>query len=348
MNAMIPKDYKQNGITQEILKGYSRKTILLTGSSGFIGSSLARAFFDVDCQLRLLDTNSRIEVPKDPVASVKFIKGDITQKNIWKNSLKGVDFLFHLAALEYNRSNFDIYKDLNINALAIINLLEVCRVYNYKTKIIFSSSANLFSLASPLPLNEESKTDPASLWSAHKLLAENYIKVYAVKYGIKAVILRLANVYGPTYNDKAMGSVVINKAISNALAGKDLYLYRNRNSFRDYLYIDDAVRAFLLAGNCKNVLPKYGYYVIGSQEGLTISKAWRMIASEVGRQSKRKIRIKFNRKIKPEPFDYRNFVADSGLFSKTTGWQPLTRLRNGIRLTMASMLPLESDYGTRK
>jgi len=345
---MISKEDQQVNIMIEAASKYRKKTILITGSSGFIGSSLARAFFDIDCRLLLLDINGRIDVPGNINSSVKFIKGDVTGEGAWRGLLRGVDFVFHLAALEYNRLNFDIYKDLSINALAVVSLLETCRKNKYKAKIIFSSSANLFGLANSLPLNEESQTDPVSLWSAHKLMAENYLKIYMAKYGIGAAILRLTNVYGPAYNGKALCNVVINKAIADALAGKDLYLYRNRECQRDYLYIDDVVRGFLLAGILDGEPPEKGYYVIGSKEGLAISEVWKIIANEVEKQIRRKVKVRINRRIALGHFDYRNFIADSRLFSRTTGWEPLTKLRNGISSTVASMVSSGDNYGSKE
>lgn len=345
---MISKEDQQVNIIIKAASKYRKKTILITGSSGFIGSSLARAFFDIDCRLLLLDINGRIDVPKNIISSVKLIKMDVTRESTWKDLLRGVDFVFHLAALEYNCSNFDIYKDLSINALAVISLLEACRKNKYKAKIIFSSSANLFGLANSLPLNEKSQTDPISLWSAHKLMAENYLKIYMAKYGICAVILRLTNVYGPAYNRKALCNVVINKVIANALAGDDLYLYRNSECQRDYLYIDDVVRGFLLAGIFDGEPPEKGYYLIGSGEGLTISEVWKIIASEVEKQMGTKVKVRANHRIALEPFDYRNFIADSRLFSRTTGWESLTKLKNGIRSTVASMVSFGRNYGSKE
>lgn len=345
---MILKDKQRYNNMEEAARRYSKKTILITGSSGFIGSSLARAFFDIDCHLLLLDINGRIDVPRNVISSVKFIKGDVTRESTWKHSLRGVDFVFHLAALEYARSNFDIYKDLNINVLAVISLLEVCRINNYKGRIIFSSSANLFGLTTFLPVNEKVESRPVSLWSAHKLLAENYFNIYAAKYGIRAVILRLTNIYGPAYNKKAADNAVINRVIADALAGRNLCLYRNSDCRRDYLYIDDVVRGFLLAGISAGELPEKGYYVIGSGKGIAISQAWKIVTHEVERKIGLKVKIRMNRKIKLEPFDCRNFVADSRLFSEITGWKSLTVFKNGIRSTVASMLSFRSNYGSKK
>lgn len=334
---MSLKEGKQYRIVKEAIKKYGKKTVLITGSSGFIGSSLARAFFNVDCELRLLYHAHPIKVPGKTAASVKFIKGDITRADVWRGALKDVDVVFHLAALESSRSNYDVQKDLSVNVAAVAGLLEVCRETGFKGKIIFSSSVNLFGSANSLPLNEKSRTTPVSLWAVHKLTAENYFKVYGLKYGIRSDTLRLANLYGPAYNGKAISNMVVNKVIANGLAGKDLCLYRNRGCLRDYLHIDDAVRAFILAGVLDRKPPENGYYVIGSGEGATIERTWKIISGEVGRYTGRKVKILIDNKTILDPVEYREFVSDPGLFSRKTGWAALMSLKNGIKSTVLSM-----------
>ena len=334
---MTLKVKKQHRIVGNATRKYWKKTVLITGSSGFIGSSLARAFFDIDCKLRLLYHGQPLAAPGKTAASIKFIRGDVTREDVWRRALKGVDVVFHLAALESSRSNYDIYKDLSVNVAAVAGLLEVCRKTGFKGKIIFSSSVNLFGPAESLPLNEKSLTTPVSLWAAHKLTAENYLKVYGLKYGIRFDTLRLANLYGPAYNEKATCNMVVNKVIASGLAGNDLRLYRNSGCLRDYLYIDDAVRAFILAGTLDRRPPENGYYVVGSGEGLTIARAWRFISLEAGQSIGKKISIRTDRKTVLDPVEYREFVADSGLFSRATGWSALMTFRNGIRETARSM-----------
>ncbi len=311
--------------------------MLITGSSGFIGSSLARAFFDVDCRLRLLDLGGPITVPANSRASVKFIEGDVAREEVWGRALKGVDFVFPLAALESSRSDYDVYKDQRVNLLAVACLAEACRKNDFKGKIIFSSSANLFGLANSLPLSEKSLTDPVSLWAVHKSAAEKYLQIYRAKHGLRSDTLRLANVYGPAYNGKATCNMVINKVIAAGLAGRDLCLYRNSGCLRDYLYIDDTVRAFLLAGvlDCRS--PESGYYLVGSGEGTTIAQAWKLISLEAGRHTGKKVRVRTDTKTRLDAVEYREFVADPGLFSRRTGWSALMTLKNGISATVNSI-----------
>ncbi|MFA5779083.1 MAG: NAD-dependent epimerase/dehydratase family protein [Elusimicrobiota bacterium] len=334
---------KQIQIKRYTLNKYKNKTILISGGFGYIGSSLSAALFDVKCKIKLLDKNIQDEwIPKKTRAEVTIVKGDVSKKETWQKVLPGIDYLFHLAALEYNRSAFDIYKDMDINALSVIHLLEVCREKQYKLKIVFSSSANLFGLDSILPVNENHCSDPMSLWSVHKLMAENYLKIYAKKYGIDVVILRLANVYGPTANSLAVKNTVINKMIDSALSGMGLTLYANKNCERDYVFIDDVIRAFLFAGISKT---NYGFNIIGSGEGKTITKVWELIAREIEGNTGKPVKIKFDRTVKLEPFDMRNFVADTSLFRKSTGWRPTILLKEGIKLTTNALIALRRNNG---
>ena len=162
-----------------------------------------------------------------------------------------MDYVFHLAAKEYfYRSEYDPEQDLQFNALPILRLLEVCRVQTYRPKIVFASSANLFGLVDTLPVNEDNRDNPLTMWAVHKLTAENYLRLYAQQFGIQSITLRLANVYGPTARWSVMDRVVINKVIAKALDGEALVTYANQSCVRDYVFLDDVVSAFMLAGTC--------------------------------------------------------------------------------------------------
>ena len=187
---------------------------------------------------------------------------------------QGIDYVFHLAAQEYfYRSGYDPEQDLQFNTLPILRLLEVCRTQNYRPKIVFASSANLFGLVDTLPVNEDNRADPLTMWAIHKLTAEHYLKLYSQQFGIKSISLRLANVYGPTARRSVMTRVVINKVIAKALGGEALITYANKGCIRDYVFLKDVVQAFLLAGAyCGS--NKSPFYVIGSGEGETIADVW--------------------------------------------------------------------------
>ena len=271
-------------------------------------------------------------------AEVVLLNGDVSAPQFWDDALPGVDYVFHLAAKEYfYRSEYDPEQDLQFNALPILRLLEVCRLQTYRPKIVFASSANLFGLVDTLPVNEDNRDNPLTMWAVHKLTAENYLRLYAQQFGIQSITLRLANVYGPTARWSAMDRVVINKVIAKALNGEALVTYANRSCVRDYVFLDDIVSAFLLAGTCcgstKNLV-----YVIGSGEGKSIADVWQLIADCVKSHVGKNVPIRSDDSVKIEPLELRNFVADTQRFHDATGWQPRTGLTQGIDITVRAFL----------
>jgi len=328
------------------LDAYHGRTILITGGRGYIGSALAQSLAGINCKLILLDQSPYDAWrPRGQRADVLLSNGDVSVRNTWDDTLPGVDYVFHLAAQEYfYRSEYDPEKDLQFNVLPVLRLLEVCRTQNYRPKIVFASSANLFGLVDTLPGNEDNRDDPLTMWAIHKLTAEHYFQLYVQQFGIKSITLRLANVYGPTERWSVMTRVVINKVIANALDGETLITYANQGCFRDYVFIKDVVQAFLLAGSyCGS--NKRPFYVIGSGEGETIADVWHLIADSVKSQTGKNVPIRFDGSLKIEPIELRNFVADTARFQEATGWKPQTELTQGIDITVSAFLPKTGRLG---
>ena len=322
-----------------ILDAYQGRTILITGGRGYIGSAMAQALAELNCKLILLDKSpGDAWRPAAQVAEVLVLNGDVSLRKTWEKALPGVDHVFHLAAKEYfYRSEYDPERDYQVNALPILRLLEVCRTQTYRPKIVFASSANLFGLVDTLPVNEDHRDNPLTMWAVHKLAAENYLRLYAQQFDIQSITLRLSNVYGPTARRSAMDRVVINKVIAKALNGEALMTYANYGCVRDYVFLKDVVGAFLLAGACcgstKNLV-----YVIGSGEGKSIADVWQLIADCVKSNVDKNVSIQSDDSVKIEPLELRNFVADTGRFQKATGWKPRTALAQGIEITVRAIL----------
>jgi nucleoside-diphosphate-sugar epimerase len=326
-------------IKNSILDAYQGRTILITGGRGYIGSALTQSLSDINCKLLLLDQKPEDAwMPEHKNAKVLVFNGDVSEKETWNSVLPGVDYVFHLASKEYfYRSEYDPERDLQCNALSILHLLEACRKKNYRPKIVFASSANLFGLIDMLPVSEDNLDDPLTIWSVHKLSAEHYLRLYSQQFGINSISLRLANVYGPTARMSVMTRVVINKVIARAIGGEALITYVNRKCVRDYVFLEDVVQAFLLAG-ANHLSNKKHFYVIGSGEGETIANVWQLIANSVMSHTGKNIPIRFEESVKIEPLELRNFVADTDLFERATGWKPRTTLSQGIDITVRTFL----------
>lgn len=326
-------------ISSTILDAYHGRTILITGGRGYIGSALSQFLSDVSCKLILLDQSpGDAWKPDGQKAELLMLSGDVSEQKTWEVALPDVDYVFHLAAKEYfYRSDYDPELDLKNNAMPILRLLEVCRTQKYRPKIVFASSANLFGLADSLPVNEDNRDDPLTVWAVHKLAAERYFRIYAQQFGIKSITLRLTNVYGPTARCSVMTRVVVNKVIAQALDGGELITYTNQDYVRDYVFLEDIVQAFLLAGaycwSTKSLM-----FVIGSGEGKTIADTWHLIADNVRSHVCKNVPIRFDESVEIEPIELRNFVADTTRFQETTGWKPQTGLTHGIDITVRALL----------
>jgi nucleoside-diphosphate-sugar epimerase len=326
-------------ISDKSLSAYHERTVLITGGRGYIGSALAQSFAGVNCKLILLDESPGCGwSPESRNALVSVLQGDVSLHETWETVLPGVDYVFHLAAREYfYRSEYKPVQSLQFNALPILHLLEVCRTQNYRPKIVFASSANLFGLVDALPVNEDNRDDPLTIWAVHKLAAEHYLRLYARQFGIKSCTLRLANVYGPTVRWSVNDRVVINRVISKAIDGEALVTFANHSCVRDYVFLDDVVLAFMLAGaSCGSTSSPL--YVIGSGEGKSIADVWQLIAECVGEHVGKSVPIRFDDSVTIESLELRNFVADTGQFQIATGWKPRTGLAQGIDITVRVIL----------
>jgi UDP-glucose 4-epimerase len=303
----------------KLISYYKKKTVLVTGGSGYIGSGLIKRLKTVPCCL---------------IAPTKN-EADIRKKGIWKELLKKVDVLFHLAGQTSSKfSNEKPLLDTKINLLPVINIIKTCQKNNLSPDIIFAGTATEVGLTKRYPVNEAFKNQPITVYDINKLAAEKYLQYYSYQLGKRAVTLRLANVYGPGPASSRADRGILNLFIKKALRREDITIYGKGNFVRDYIYIDDVVNAFLVAGVKIDVL-KGNYFIIGSNQGHTIKEMATLISQEVAKKTGR--RVKIVHVVPPEnlsPIEFRNFIADSRQFMAKTGWQPKVSLRQGIKRTI--------------
>ncbi len=318
---------------------YRGQTLLITGGRGYMGSALAQALAGIDCRLVLLDQSPQVAWrPEAPVAEVSVRVGDVSCRETWERVLPDVDVVFHLAAKEYiYRSDYDPEQDYRMNALPVLHLLEVCRESGHRPRIVFASSANVYGCADRQPVNECTPDNPLTMWAVHKLTAERYLRLYADRYGLSALSLRLANVYGPTARWSTMDRMVLNRVLRMALDGNPLVTYTNRDCLRDYVYVDDAVRAFLAAGSLRDVTGS-PVFVIGSGDARSIADTWQVIAERVEAVTGQPVSPGRDDAVEVEPVERRHFVADTRRFEAATGWTPTIGFEQGIDITTRTIV----------
>ena len=247
-----------------------------------------------------------------------------------------IDFIFHLAASEVGDKTPE--QDLNVNSVSVLHMLNTCVEKKCNPRIIFSSSTNIFGDANIDIVNENTKDNPSSEWSAHKLLSEHYLRIYSNKYGLKTVVLRLPNVYGPAPNKDAMDRMVINKVIRYGIENKKLKLYNNRGCYRDYVFIDDIVNAFMKIGLVDDKFFDGRFFVVGTKTLTTISDVWNIIASEIG-----KVSISLDNSTDLNLMEMRSFGGDYSKLNEITEWKPNIGLETGISITTRDLINIKKQ-----
>jgi UDP-glucose 4-epimerase len=322
----------------DFLAGLRHKTILVAGASGYLGSALLGALQTIPCRVVAMGRSSQSVAPGLPGdREVMTLTSDLSQPGCWTGPLRSErpDIIFNLAAYEHRRgSPHAPAQDLAVNAGAVLDLLETCRQLELKPQIVLASSANLAGCPTSLPVDENFANQPLTLYSIHKLAAEQYLKYYSSTFGIPGVALRFANVYGPLAKDqrKIAARVVLNRIMLQALDGGPLQLYANQNCRRDFVYVSDVVNALCAAAT---LAPKNGsHYFIGSEEGATLGEVVNLVADRAEAISGRRPEIRMIEDAALEPIEWREFVADCTRIRTQTGWSPTVWLRDGIDRTL--------------
>lgn len=324
-------------IINQILHYFEKKRILITGASGYLATIFIDALKGIDCTIiRLSRTKNLCAISSK--AKIVDIDGDIRTKEIWEQTLEDVDVIYHFAAqTNVYVAKDDPYADLQANVVPMLNLLETCRNKKLNPIVLFSGTVTEAGIVECLPVAETCSDLPITIYDMHKLIAENYLKYYCHKKWVRGATLRLANVYGPGPSGNA-GRSVLNMMVQKALAGEDLTVYGKGDCLRDYIYVEDVIRAFLVAGKSIDKL-NGKHFIIGSGQGHTIAEAINLVADQAAIRTKQRVEV---RHIQPpsaqSPIESRNFIADTRQFMQATGWQSKYSLVNGIGRMMDDIL----------
>lgn len=221
--------------------------ILVTGGAGFIGSTLVDRLISSGHEVVVIDdlSSGRLDYV-NPLA--KFYEINIASSEIAKIfQEEGFEFVYHLAAqIDVRRSVADPEFDNRVNVLGGLNILENCRANKVKKIIMASTGGAIYGEAEEIPTTENSPTYPVSPYGIHKLTLEKYLNYYYQVYGLNYTILRFANVYGPRqFKGGEAGVVAI--FIANAVRGITSQQFGDGLQTRDFVYVDDVVRALILS-----------------------------------------------------------------------------------------------------
>ncbi len=312
---------------------YKNKKILITGGLGMIGSNIAKKLVELQANVTIADTSiiqfgANLYNIKGFEDKIEVINADIRNSEDMKPLIKKNEIIFNLAGqVSHNDSIKDPFYDADINYIGQLNILEIAKKCNPDIKIIFAGTRMQYGKVTELPVSENHPQKPLSPYALNKSAAENLYLFYNRLYGVPVVIFRITNPYGPGGQIKHGKYNIVNWFIRQALEGNAITIYGDGKQIRDYIYIDDLVEAFILAGVKDESNGKV--FNLGSGIATKFHEMARTIISEISSGSITNI---------PWPDNYINietgdFVADITKISNMIDWKPTINLKEGIKKT---------------
>ena len=317
------------------LEQYRGRPVLVTGGLGFIGSSLARRLVEIGARVSIADAlipdqgGNRFNIA-GVESQVTLHVADLRDSETALRIVADQELIFNLAGqVSHIDSMTDPHTDLDINCRSHLTLLEACRTVNPQVKVVYAGTRQIYGRPDRLPVDETHLVRPTDINGINKAAGEYYHLVYNNVYGIRTCSLRLTNIYGPRQLIRHSRQGFIGWFIRLALEGREIQIFGDGSQIRDFVYVDDAVDAFLRAGAtpaCDG-----GVFNVGGSEHIAHTDLVDKLIRAAGSGSKTFV---------PWPeekrrIDIGSFYTDSTLFQQTAGWQPGVNLEEGLRRTLA-------------
>ena len=288
--------------------------IIITGGAGFIGTNLCHYLEESNDQVAVVDdltSGTKENLPE----GVGFHELDIRKTEALTEVFKGFDIVVHLAALP--RVQFSIDKpqlthDVNVNGT--LSVLEAARTAGVK-RVVFAASSSAYGDQETLPLSIDLPASPKSPYALHKLIGEEYMKLWSELYDIETVSLRFFNVYGPFLDPEGPYALVIGRFLKQAADGVPLTVTGDGTQTRDFTHVSDVCNAIVKAATVSGV---------GAGEVLNIGGGVQTTINDLAKQISDDIEYVAPRH---EP---KHTLADVSVTKEKLDWEPTVKLEDGL------------------
>lgn len=322
-----------NSTENLIYNGFRDANIIITGGLGFIGSTLAHRLVDLGAKVTLVDSlipqyGGNIHNIDGIEKKVTINIADIRDEHSMNYLVQGKDYMFNLAGtLSHIDSMIDPYTDLEINCHSQLSILESCKKFNPKIKIVFSGTRGQYGRAEYLPVDEKHPQKPTDVNGINNMAGEWYHILYNNIYGIRTTSLRLSNTFGPRHQMKHHKQGIINWFIRQIIDGQEIKIFGDGKQIRDTNYVDDVAEALMLAALSEK----------------TNGEIYNIGGSPISLLDLAKLMIKINKRgsysIIPFPpeskkIEIGDYIADYSKIKNTLNWTPKTSLEEGISKTL--------------
>ena len=303
------------------------KKVLITGGTGFLGSHLTKRIIDEVESVTIVTTDIRQQTTLKTlgvdVGKINLVKGDVRDFDFIRLLFNEYEFdtVFHLGAVsEVIKSQNDPKLTFDVNVGGTVNILEVARTYGNVEAIVVSSSDKAYGTGDKLPYKEGDKLNGKGIYEASKSCTDLVTRSYAINYDVPVVVTRCSNLYGT--GDMNFTRVIPNN-IRKILNGERPVIWKgSESSTREFLYIDDAVDAYVSL--VKNIdKTKGNAYNVGSGEKVTIGELLELLLNKMDSD----LTIDYVEKDIPE---ITHQYLDSYKIKNDTGWEASTYLSDGL------------------
>lgn len=302
---------------------------LVTGGAGFIGGHLVEGLLKAGWLVRVIDdlsTGSEQNLAH-AMDRIELTRGDIRDADTLERVMDGVEVVFHQAAMaSVPRSIARPLLSNSVNIDGTLLVLETARQSGVR-RVVYAASSSVYGESEVLPAAETLPATPLSPYALQKYTGEVYCRLYTELHGLETVSLRYFNVFGPRQNPDSDYAAVIPRFVTAALAGKAPVIYGDGEQTRDFIYVENAVQANLLAADADRASGSVVNIAAGKRTSL--NDLWKNIRRIVDTDVEPSYAA-------PREGDIRDSFADLALASDLLGYDPGIGLDEGLARTIAS------------
>lgn len=309
------------------------KKVLVTGADGFIGSHLTESLLGKGYDVKAFTYYNSFNtwgwldtLPKEKLSQIEIFSGDIRDPNGVREAMKGVDMVFHLAALiaiPFSYHSPDSYVDTNIKGT--LNVLQAARDLQTE-KIMVTSTSEVYGTAQYVPIDEKHPYQGQSPYSATKIGADRLAESFYRSFQLPVAIVRPFNTFGPRQSARA----VIPTIVTQLLSGKEEIKLGSLSPTRDFNYVKDTAAGFIaIAESDKTIGEEIN---IATQMEISIGD----LANEIIRQINPNARIICDeQRLRPEKSEVNRLLGANAKIKQLTNWEPKYTFAQGIEETIS-------------
>jgi len=303
---------------------------LVTGGAGFIGSHVVERLLRDGVRVRLLDNfttgrRENLDFARGAGDALEVIEGDLRDLATVERAVRGVDVIYHQAAMRsVPRSVDDPLGANDHNVTGTLHVLDAARRLHVR-RVVYASSSSVYGDNPELPKREDMPPAPISPYAVSKATNEAYARVWTKLYGVETVGLRYFNVFGPRQDPNSEYAAVIPRFILWGLRGQPLEVHGDGQQSRDFTFIENVVEANILAGKAPDASGET--FNVGCGERISLLELIGMLESIVGKPTQR-------RHTPSRGGDVPHTLADVSKAKRLMGYTPLVGFAEGFRRTV--------------